>query len=180
VASCVPVGSLAPGRGLPAGRFCTYRSSSSPLDGGKGEGDLDGYPGLGGDPPPCPPLPPAAGHGGSSGSGGLDGGSAGHLYLHAGEAGASRMGLRSVGRAGSGRGTAGAVAALVLCGLTGLRHSCRGCGDGHLVLGEPGRGIRVANRQISSLACRSSSLTAIDRLEHVVEGVLRFRFQEGR
>jgi len=106
-----------------------------------------------------PPPPLAIGHGGSGGSGGLDGGSAGHLCLRAGEAGASRIGLRSVGSAGSGTGAADAAAALVLGGLTGLRHNCRGSGDGRLVFGEPGRGIRVANRLISSLACRSSSST---------------------
>jgi len=147
--------------GFPVGRFCTYRSSSSPLGGGEGESDLDGRPGLGGDPPPLPPLSPAAGHGRSGGSGELDGGSAGRLCLRAGEAGASRIGLQSVDRAGSGGGTAGAVAALVLGGRTGLRHSCRGCGDGRLVFGELGRGIRVAIRRILSLACRSFSLTLV-------------------
>jgi len=159
VASYALVGSPAPVGGLPAERFCMYRSSSSPLGGVKGEGDLDGCPGLAGDPLPLPPLPPAAGHSGSSGSGVLDGGSAGRLCLHTGEAGASRIGLWSVGRTGSGGDAAGAVVALVLGGLTGLHHSCRGYGDRRLVIGEPGRGIRVAIRRISSLACCSSSST---------------------
>ena len=52
-----------------------YRSSSSPLGGGEGEGDLDGRPSLNGVPSPLSPIPPAAGYGGSSGSGGLDSGS---------------------------------------------------------------------------------------------------------
>jgi len=138
-----------------------YRLSSSlPCD-GEGEGDLDGRSDLGGIPPPLSPLPPAAGHGGSSGSDGLVSGSAGRLCLRAWEAEASQIGLRSVGWGGSGGGPAGAEAALVLGGLTGIRHSCRGCGDGRLVFGEPGRGIRVAIHPISSLACHSSSSTRV-------------------
>jgi len=50
----------------------------------------------------------------------------------------------------------GAVATLVLGGLTGLRQSCEGSGEGILVVGDPGRGIQVAIRRISSLACRNS------------------------
>jgi len=82
VASCAPIGSLVSGGGLPAGRFCTYRSSSSSLGGGEREGDTAGCPGLGGEPPPLPPVLPVAGSGGSSGSGvGLDGGIAERLSL---------------------------------------------------------------------------------------------------
>jgi len=162
VAICVLYGSLVPGGGLPVGRFSTYRSSSSPLASGEGKRDLDGCPGLGGILPPLPPMPPAASYGGSSRSGGHDGGSAGRLCLCAGEAGVSRIGLWSVGRAGIGGGMAGAMAALVLGDLTGLCHSCRGCGDGHPVFREPGSGIRVAIRRISFLAsCNSSSTWVI-------------------
>ena len=157
VAICALVGSLVPDGGIPMGRFCTYKSLSSLLGGGEGKGDLGGRPGLGGVLPPLPPPPPAIGHGGSGGSGGLDSRSAGCLCLHAGKVGASQIGLRRVGCAGSGRCAAGAMAALVLGGLTGLRHSCRGSGGGSLVFGEPGRGIWVANCLISSLARRSSS-----------------------
>jgi len=159
VAIGVLVGSLVPGWGLPVGRFCMYKSSSSPLGSGEGKGDLDGCPGPGGILPPLPPPPLAIGHSGSGGSSRLDGGSVARLCLRAGNVGTSRIGVRSVGRDGSGRGVAGAVAALVLGGLTGLRHSCRGSGDGRLVLGELGRGIQVANRLILSLARRSSSST---------------------
>ena len=104
-------------------------------------------------------MPPAVGHGGTGGSGGLDCGSAGCLCHRTQRgAGASWKGLLSVGCIGSGRGVAGAVA-LVLDGLAGLRHSCRGSGNGCLLCGEPGRGIRVAIRRILFLACRRSSLT---------------------
>jgi len=132
VANWALVGSPVPDGGLPAVRFCMYRLSSSLPRDGMGKGDLDSRSDLGGVPPPLSPLPPAAGHGGSSGSDGLVGGSAGRLCLRAWEAEASQIGLRSVGWAGSGGGAAGAEAALVLGGLTGIRHSCRGCGDGAL------------------------------------------------
>ena len=155
VATSPLVGSLVPGGSLHGGRFCTYIPLSSSLDNGEGEGDFDGRPGLGGVLAPLPPQPVAVGHGGSGGSSGLDGRSAGRLCLRAGEAGASQTGLRSIGRHGSGGGVAGAVAAMVRGGLTGVRHNCSGCGDGCLVFGEPERGIRVANRLISSLAHRS-------------------------
>jgi len=139
VASWVLVGSLVPGGGLPAGMFCTYRSSSPSLEGGKG--DPTGGPGHGGDPPRLPPAPPTAGSGGSGGSSGLDGGTAARLCLRVGGAGASRIGLQRTGRIGSGGGTAGAIAELVLGGLTGLRQSCNGSGDGALAFCDPGRGI---------------------------------------
>jgi len=103
VASCAPVGSLAPGGDLPVGRFCTYKSLSLLLGSGEGEGNMACCPGLGGEPPPLPPAPPAAGSGGSSGSGGgLEGGIADHLSLLVGGTGASQMGLWRAGPTGSG------------------------------------------------------------------------------
>jgi len=123
VASCILVGSPEFDGGLPVGKFCTYRSSSL-LDRGKGKGDAAGRLGLGGEPLPLPPVPPAVGSGGSGGSGGLDAGIAGRHSLLMGGAGVSRIGLRSAGgtwRGGGAIGAAGAVAALVLGGLTGLR-----------------------------------------------------------
>jgi len=58
VASWSWVGSLAPGGGLPVGRFRSYRSSSSSLGGGEGEGGAPLCGGLGGGPPfPAPPAP---------------------------------------------------------------------------------------------------------------------------
>jgi len=74
VASCAPVGSLAPGGGLPVGRFCTYRSSSLSLGGGEGEGELTGRFGTCGGPPPLPPAPLSVS--GSGSGGGLEGGMA--------------------------------------------------------------------------------------------------------
>ena len=58
VASRFWVGSLAPGGGLPVGRFRSYRSLSSSLGGGEGEGGAPLCGGLGGGPPlPAPPVP---------------------------------------------------------------------------------------------------------------------------
>jgi len=162
VASWASIGSLASAGGLPVGRFHWYRSSSlsSLLGGGEGEGDTTLRLGLGGEPPPLPPVPLAAGSGGSGGSGGgLEGGTTDRLCLRPGEIGVSRRGLRRAGRIGSGGGVVGAVAALVLGGLAGLRQSCRGSRDGGLIFGDPGTGIWVAIRRISSLAHRSSSST---------------------
>jgi len=157
VASCGSVGSVVPGGGLPVGRFSTYKSSSPSLGGGKGEGDPPRCPDLGGDPFPLPPMPSTASIGGSGG--GLDGGTAAHLVLPVAGAGLSWTRLRSSGCVGSGGGAAGAVATLVLGGLTGLRQSCSGSGVTTLVLGDLGRGIRVAIQRISSLASRSSPST---------------------
>ena len=156
VATCTHVGSLVPGGGLPTGRFCTYRSSSSQLGGGEGEGEGEGEPtgcwGPCGGPVPPPPVVPTAGNGGRGGSGWPDGGMAGRLYLRVAGVGACRIGLRSTGRLGKGGGAAGADAALVLGILAGLRQSCSGSGDGALGLGDPGRGIQIVIRRISSLA----------------------------
>jgi len=88
---------------------------------------------------------------GRGGVGGPSAGITGRRRLLVGGAGVSRRGLR---RAGGGMG---AVAMLVLGCLMGLRQSCGGSGHGSLVVGDPGRGIRVAIRRISSLACRNSS-----------------------
>ena len=58
VASQSWVGSLAPGGGLPVGRFRSYRLLSSLLGGGKGEGGAPLCGGLGGGPPlSAPPVP---------------------------------------------------------------------------------------------------------------------------
>jgi len=58
VASWPSVGSLVPGEGLSVGRFCSYRSLSSSLGGGEGEGDVPLCGGLGrGRPLPAPPVP---------------------------------------------------------------------------------------------------------------------------
>ena len=58
VASRSCVGSLAPGRGLPVGRFRSYRSLSSSLGEGDGEGGALPCGGLDGGPPlPAPPIP---------------------------------------------------------------------------------------------------------------------------
>jgi len=160
VASCALVGSLDSGRGLSAGRFCTYKPSSSSLGGGEDAGDSASCLGFGGEPPPLPPLLPAADNGGSGGSrGGLEGGIADRLSLRVGRKGESWMELWSVSRTGSGGGTADAVGSLVLEGLAGLRQSCSGSGVGVLGFGDTGRGIRVVIRRISSLARRSSSST---------------------
>jgi len=153
VATCVHVGSLVPGGGLHAGRFCTYKSLWSPL--GSGEGEGEGEPtdcwGPCGGPIPPPPVVPTAGNSGRGGSGGLDGGMAGRLCLQVAGVGARRIGLRRIGRLGKGGGATADVA-LVLGNLAGLRQSCSGSGEGALGLGDPGRGIRVAIRRISSLA----------------------------
>jgi len=97
---------------------------------------------------------------GSGGSGGLDTGTAGRLCLRVAGVGGSQIGLWRIGRRGRGGGAA-ADAALVLGILAGLRQSCSGSGEGALGSGDPGRGIRVAIRRISSLAWRSSSSTLL-------------------
>jgi len=162
VATCAHVGSLVPGGGLPGGRFCTYRSSSSPLGGGEGEGEGEPTARWGpcGGPIPPPPVAPTVGNSERGGSGGLDGGMAGRLCLRAAGVEASRIGLRRIGRLGKGGGAA-ADAALVLGNLAGLRQSCSGSGEGALGLGDSRRGIRVAIRRISSLARRNSSSTLL-------------------
>jgi len=162
VATCVCVGSLVPGGGLPAGRFCTYRSSLSLLGGGKGEGEgeLTARWGPCGGPVPPPPVAPTAGNRERGGSGGLDGGMADRLCLRAAGMGASWIGLWRIGHLGKGGGAV-ADAALVLGNLAGLRQSCSGSGEGALSLGDPGRGIRVAIHRISSLARRNSSSTLL-------------------
>jgi len=157
VASCALVGSSVSGGGFPAGGPGRYwLSSLSSLGGGEGDGDAAGLLDLGGEPPHLPPVPPAVGSGGSGGSGRLDTGIAGRRSLLVGGAGVSRTGLQSAERTRRGGGVAGADTALVLVGLTGPHQVCKGSGDGSLVVGDPGRGIRVAIHQISSLACRSS------------------------
>jgi len=142
--------------------FRTYRLLSSLL--GEGEGEGEGEPtdhwGPCGGPVPPPPAVPTAGNSGRGGSGGLDGGTAGRLCLPVAGVGASRIGLRRIGRLGRGGGAA-ADAAMVLGSLAGLRQSCSGSREGALGLGDPGRGIRVAIRRISSLARRSSSSTVL-------------------
>jgi len=159
VATCARVGSLVPGGGLPVGRFWAYRSSSPSLGGGEGEGEGEpiGCWGLCGGLVPPPPVAPAALTSGRGGSGGLDGGIAGNLCLRVAGAGASRIGLLRIGRFGKGGGAGGTV--LVLGALAGLRQSCSGLGEGALAPGDPGRGIQVASRRISSLARRRSSST---------------------
>ena len=165
VATCARIGSLVPGGGLPAGRFGTYRASSSPLGGGEGEGEGEGELtdcwGPSGGPVPPPPVVPTAGNSGRGSSGGLDGGLAGRHYLQVAGVGASRIGLRRIGRLGKGGGATGADAALVLCILAGLRQSCSGFEEGAFSLGDLGSAIRVAIRRISSLARRNSSSTLL-------------------
>ena len=165
VATCTRVGSLVPGGDLPAGRFCGYRSSLSLLGSseGDGKGELTARWGPCGGPIHPPPVAPTAGSSERGGSGGLEGGMADHLCLRAAGVGASRIGLRRIGRLGKGGGAAVDVA-LVLGNLAGLRQSCSGSGEGALGLGNPGRGIWVAIRRISSLArCNSSSTLLIFR-----------------
>jgi len=165
VATYARVGSLVSGGGLPAGRFCTYRSSSSLLGGGEGEGKGEPTARWGpcGGPVPPPPVAPTAGNSERGGSGGLDSGIAGRLCLRAAGVGASQIGLRRIGHLGKGGGAA-ADTVLVLGNLAGLRQSCSGSEEGALSLGDPGRGIRVAIRRISSLArCNSSSTLLIFR-----------------
>jgi len=159
VATCAQVGSLVPGGGLPVGRFWAYRSSSPSLGGGDGdgEGELIGCWDLCGGLVPPPPVVPAVVTSGRSGSGGLDGGIAGRLCLRVAGAGASPIGLLRIGHLGKGGAAGGAV--LVLGALAGLRQSCSGSGEGALAPGDPGRGIRVVSRRISSLARRRSSST---------------------
>jgi len=124
--------------------------------GGSGvDGGFDG--GLEGGPPAPPPW--GFLHGGGDTCPVGIGGMAGRRSLLVGGAEASRIGLCSARQVGSGGGTLGAVGTLVLEGLAGLRHSCRGSGDGGLAFGDPGRGIWVAIRRISSLARCSSSST---------------------
>ena len=150
-----------PGSRLPVGRFWAYRSSSPSLGGGEGEGqgegELIGCRGLCGGLVPPPPVAPAAVTSGRGGSGWLDGGITGCLCLRVAGDGSSWIGHLRMGRLGSGGGAGGAV--LVLGALTGLRQSCSGSGGGALTSGDPGRGIRVASRRISSLARRRSSST---------------------
>jgi len=125
--------------------------------GGDGVGGSGGDGGSDGGPPA--PIPWGFLHGrGEACSGGM-GGMAGRRSLLVGGATGNQMGLRTAGRSGSGGGAEGTMGALVLEGLTGLRQSCKGSGDGGLVRGDPGRGIRVAIRRISSLARHNSSST---------------------
>ena len=168
VVTCACVGSLVPGGGLPTGRFCAYKSLSLSLsllgsgeDEGEGEGEPTGCWGPRGGPIPPPPVVPTAGSSGRSGSGGLDGGMADRLRLWVAGVGASRTGLRRIGRLGKGGGAAGADAVLVLGILAGLRQSCSGSWEGALGFGDPERGIWVPIRQISSLARRNSSSTLL-------------------
>jgi len=180
VATCARVGSLVPDWSLPAGRFCTYRSSSSQLGGGEGEGEGEGEPtgcwGPCGGPVLPPPVVPTAGDSGRSGSGGLDGGMVGRHCLRVVGVGVSRIGLRRIGHLGKGGSAAGTDAALVLGILAGLRQSCSGSREGALGLGDPGRGIRVAIRRISSLLevalpllCSSSSDGQLPIVPHYLE-----------
>ena len=70
------VGSLAPGGGLPVGKFRSYRSLSPSIGGCEGEGGVTLCGGLGGGPPlPAPPVPWGL-------SGGLVAGTAGVLCRH--------------------------------------------------------------------------------------------------
>jgi len=89
---------------------------------------------------------------------GLAGTAGGRIFLVGGEKG-SWMGLRRGSQFGSGGGVF--VGALVLGGLTGLHQSCRGFGVGALGFGDPGRGIWVAIRRISSHVCHNSSSTLV-------------------
>jgi len=140
-------------------------------DGGPEGGPLEDWGGVEGGLPPCTPAGPGAGGLGlacrlsssrrclnsgvvcGGGAGGLVTEIAGRRSLLVGGAGANRRGLR---RPRGGGGPVGTVATLVLGGLTGLRQACGSSGDGILVVGDPGRGIRVAIRRISSLACCNS------------------------
>ena len=136
------------------------------MGGGEGEGEGEGEPtgcwGPRGGPVPPPPVVPTAGSSRRSGSGGLDGGMPDRLHLRVAGVRASWTGLRRIGRLGKGGGAAGADAVLVLGILAGLRQSCSGSWEGALGFGDPGSGIRVAIRRISSLArCNSSSTLLI-------------------